>query len=127
MTGSGPTGSQQFVSPDQASVASDDEHLQTTSDKESKEGEISDTEGQEKNKEMNYSETVRAVRAFLGFTRIPDFEASTGYHDRSDNPWKGKHPWRSGKMSVELPADDWLCHKIEKLNTRAAEGYQESG
>ena len=46
--GCGLTGSQQFVSPDQASVASDYEHLQATSDKESEEGEISDTEGQEK-------------------------------------------------------------------------------
>ena len=72
---------------------------------------------------MNYRDTVRAVWAFLGFTHIPDFEASTSDHDRSDNPWKGKHPRKSGKVSVELPADDWLCHKIEKLNTRAAEGY----
>ena len=72
---------------------------------------------------MNYREIVRAVRPFLGFIHIPDFEASTGDHDRSDNTWKGKHPRKSGKVSVELPADDWLCHKIEKLNTRAAEGY----
>ena len=122
-TGSGPTSSQQFVSPDHASFASDYDALQATSDKESEEGEISDTEGQEKNEEMNYRETVRAVRTFLGFTHIPDFEASTGDYDRSDNPWKGKHPRKSGKVSVELPADDLLCHKIEKLNTRAAEGY----
>ena len=43
--------------------------------------------------------------------------------NRSDNPWKGKHPRRTGRVSVELPADDWLCYKMEKLNTRAAEGY----
>ena len=24
---------------------------------------------------------------------------------------------------MELPADDWLCHKMEHLNTRVAEGY----
>ena len=75
---------------------------------------------------MNYRETVRAIWAFLGFTQIPDFEASTGDYDHSDNPWKGKHPRKSGKVSVELPADDWLCHKIEKLNVRAAEGYPSS-
>ena len=66
---------------------------------------------------------MRAVRAFLGFTHIPDFQPATGDYDRSDNPWKGKHPRKSGKMSIELPADDWLCHKIGKLNVRAAEGY----
>ena len=73
---------------------------------------------------MNYRETVRSVRAFLGWSHIPDFEAAVGDTDnRSDNPWKGKHPRHTGKVSVELPADDWLCYKMEKLNTRAAEGY----
>ena len=73
---------------------------------------------------MNYRETVRSVRSFLGWSHIPDFEAAVGDTDnRSDNPWKGKHPRRTGKVSVELPADDWLCYKMEKLNTRAAEGY----
>ena len=78
----------------------------------------------EKNEEMNYRETVRSVRSFLGWSHIPDFEASVSDTDnRSDNPWKGKHPRRSGKVSVKLPADDWLCYKMEKLNTRVAEGY----
>ena len=72
---------------------------------------------------MNYKETVRAVRAFLGWSHIPDFELSATDGDRSDNPWKGKHPRKSGKISVELPADDWLYHKMERLNTRVAEGY----
>ena len=88
------------------------------------EGELSDSEVTEKNEEMNYRETVRAVRAFLGWTYIPDFEPAVGDTDnKSDNPWKGKHPRRTGKVSIELPADDWLCYKMEKLNTRAAEGY----
>ena len=72
---------------------------------------------------MNYRETVRAVRAFLGWSHIPDFELSASDRDRSDNPWKGKHPRKTGKISVELPADDWLCHKMERLNTRVVEGY----
>ena len=87
--------------------------------------------GWESNKEvaecyekMTFRETVRAVRAFLGWSYIPDFEASPGDTDRSDNTWKGKHPRRMQKASVELPADDSLCYKMEKLNTRAAKGYQ---
>ena len=107
-TGSGSTSVDQFVSPDQGSVMSEDDTFQAQSDKESEEGEISDAEVQEKNEEMNYRETVRAVRAFLGFTQIPDFKASTGDYDCSDNPWVRKHPRKSGKVSVELPADDWL-------------------
>ena len=62
---------------------------------------------------MNYWETVRAVRAFLGWNHIPDFEASVGDTDRSDNPWKDMYTRKTGKVSVELPVDDWLCHKKE--------------
>ena len=29
----------------------------------------------------------------------------------------------TGKVSVKLPVDDWLCRKIEKLNLTVAEGY----
>ena len=72
---------------------------------------------------MNYRETLRAVRAFLGWAHIPDFEYSAIDGNRCDNPWKGKHPRKMGKISVELPADDWLCHKMEKLNIRVAGGY----
>ena len=93
------------------------------SDKASDEGEISDSETTEQNEEMNYRETCRAVRAFLGWDHIPDFELSVSDGDRSDNPWKGKHPRKTGKVSGELPPDDWLCHKMEKLNCRVAEGY----
>ena len=92
-------------------------------DKDSEEGEISDSEATEQNEEMNYHETCRAVRAFLGWDHIPDFELSVSDGDRSDNPWKGKHPRKTGKVSVEFPPDDWLCHKMEKLNCRTAEGY----
>ena len=112
-----------FTQPDPP--LSDGEPLLDRSDKDSgEEGELSDSEVVERNEEMNYRETVRSVRAFLGWSHIPDFEAAVGDTDnRSDNPWKGKHPRRTGKVSVELPADDWLCYKMEKLNTRAAEGY----
>ena len=112
-----------FVQPDPA--LSDGEPLPDRSDKDSgEEGELSDSEVHEKNEEMNYRETVRSVRAFLGWSHIPDFEVAVSDTDnRSDNPWKGKHPRRTGKVSVELPADDWLCYKMEKLNTRVAEGY----
>ena len=93
------------------------------SDKASDEGEISDSEATEQDEEMNYREMCRAVRAFLGWNHIPDFELSVSDGDRSDNPWKGKNPRKSGKVSVELPPDDWLCHKMEKLNCRVAECY----
>ena len=102
---------------------SDNESVTDRSVKGSEEGEISDTETVEQNEEMIYKETVRSVRALLGWSHIPDIEFSASDGDRSDNPWKGRHPRKTGKISVELPADDWLCHKMERLNTTVAEGY----
>ena len=68
--------------------------LPDRSDRDSgEEGKLSDTEVTERNEEMNHRETVRSVRAFLGWTHILDFEPAVGDTDnRSDNPWKGKHP-----------------------------------
>ena len=88
-----PTGFEHFVSTDQASVVSDDDTVHHQSDKESEEGAISDSDIQENNEEMNYQETVRAV-----FTHIPDLEPSASDHDRSDNPWKGKHPANQARI-----------------------------
>ena len=118
-TGSSGAGQSFFHEQDVSDVDSNPDR----SDKVSDEGEISDSDNTEQNEEMNYRETCRAVRAFLGWNHIPDFELSVLDGDRSDNPWKGKHPRKTGKVSVEFPPDDWLCHKMEKLNCRAAEGY----
>ena len=120
-TTTGVSGTSQSFSAEQ-DVSDVDSNLDR-SDKASDEGEISDLEATEQNEEMNYRETCRSVRAFLGWNHIPDFELSVSDGDRSDNPWKGKHPRKTGKVSVELPPDDWLCHKMEKLNCRVAEGY----
>ena len=119
VTGDSGTGPSFFTEPDLSDVDSNHDR----SDKASDEGEISNSEATEQNEEMNYRETCRAVRAFLGWNHIPDFELSISDGDRSNNPWKGKHPRKTGKVSVELPPDDWLCHKMEKLNCRVAEGY----
>ena len=43
--------------------------------------------------------------------------------DKSNNPWRGKHPRKPVRISVAMPLDDWLCQKLEKLNTSVAEGY----
>ena len=86
------------------------------------EGEISsDTvECPDQTEDMNYLETVRSIRSFMG---IPDFESDLNEPDKSNNPWKGKNPKRPAHISVEMPPDDWLCQKLERLNTVVAEGY----
>ena len=63
------------------------------------------------------------VRSFMGWNHIPTFESDLSEPDKSNNPWKGKLPKRPARISVAMPPDDWLCQKLEKLNTVVAEGY----
>ena len=124
------------TSPDKFSQAAtyselpfDPEDSDHYSGSEPDEGEISDTgEKLEVTKDMNYRETVRSVRSFMGWNHILVFEADFGEPDKSNNPWKGKVPAR---VFVAMPPDDWLCQKLERLNTTVAEGYpsrsQDSG
>ena len=57
----------------------------------------------------------------MGRNHIPTFESDLS--EPSNNPWKGKLPKRPARISVAMPPDDWLCQKLEKLNTVVAEGY----
>ena len=66
-------------------------------------------------------ETVRGVRAFMGWSHIPDLEYSPT--TRADNPWVGHRSQPIGKISVLLPPEDWLCKKLENLNLVLIEGY----
>ena len=94
-------------------------------DQVSDEGEISsDTlDRPEQTEDMNYRETVRSIRSFMGWNHIPTLESDLSEPDKSNNPWKGKLPKRPARISVTMPPDDWLCQKLEKLNTVVAEGY----
>ena len=59
----------------------------------------------------------------MGWDHIPPFESDLSEPDKSNNPWKGQAPKHSARVSVAMPPDDWLCQKLEKLNTVVAEGY----
>ena len=72
-------------------------------------------------KDQNYHETVRGVRAFMGWSHIPDLEYSPATRD--NNPWIGHRSQPVGKVYVLLPPEDWLCKKLEYLNLILFEGY----
>ena len=72
---------------------------------------------------MSYRETVRSVRAFMGWHHIPAFETDYAEPEKSNNPWKDKNPRKPTRISVAMPPDDWLCQKLERLNLTVAEGY----
>ena len=76
---------------------------------------------QEFSEEANYRETMRGVHSFMGWHQIPDFDSSSSSLD--DNPFASPWAQPTRKVSIKIPANDWLCRKLEKLNVTIAEGY----
>ena len=61
--------------------------------------------------EQNYRETMSGVRSFMGWTHIP--EVDSALLSSEDNPFAAPKQQPAGKTSVNLPTDDWLCHKMD--------------
>ena len=80
-----------------------------------------DAADQDLSEEANYRETIRGVRSFMGWHQIPAFDSASSSLD--DNPFAGSRVKPTGKVSVKLPVDEWLCQKFEKLNLTVVEGY----
>ena len=92
------------------------------------EGELSDDQeaagadqDQPLSQEQTYRETMRGIRSFMGWSRIPDIDSATNTSE--DNLFAGPKTPVPGKVSVQMPTEDWLCKKLEKLNTTLVEGY----
>ena len=75
----------------------------------------------EPTEEANYRETMRGVRSFMNWHSVPGFETVSSTAD--DNPFAGARVQPTGKVSVKLPVDDWLCRKMSSLNLTVKEGY----
>ena len=82
---------------------------------------LEDSTDQDLSEDANYRETIRGVRSFMGLHEIPDYDSTASSLD--DNPFAGSRAKPTGKVSVKLPVDEWLCKKFEKLNVTVAEGY----
>ena len=70
--------------------------------------------------EQTYRETMRGIRSYIGWSNIPDMDSATTGSD--DNP-SGPKVTVPGKISVQMPREDWLCKKLNKLNITLVEGY----
>ena len=64
--------------------------------------------------EQTYWETMRGIRSYMGWSNIPDVDSSNTASD--DNPFSGPKIPVPGKVSVNMPTEDWLCKKLSKLN-----------
>ena len=70
----------------------------------------------EPTEEANYRETMRGVRSFMNWHKVPEFETVSSTAD--DNPFAGARVRPTGKVSVKLPVDDWLCRKMSSHTHR---------
>ena len=87
------------------------------------EGELSDDQDfveQPTSEEQTYRETMSGIRSFMGWTRVPDMDSS---NPSDDNPFAGPKAPVPNKVSVQMPTEDWLCKKLNKLNLTLVEGY----
>ena len=57
----------------------------------------------------------------MNWHRVPEFETVSSTAD--DNPFAGARAQPTGKVSVKLPVDDWLCRKMSNLNLTVKAGY----
>ena len=71
--------------------------------------------------EQTYRETMRGIRSYMGWSDIPDIDSNNTASD--DNPFSGPKTATPGKVSVQMPTEDWLCKKVAKLNLTLVEGY----
>ena len=92
------------------------------------EGELSDDQEanlsdheQSLSEEQSYRETMRGIRSYMNWDHIPDIDS--GATTSEDNPFAGPKVHTPGKVSVNLPTDEWLCRKMSKLNITLVQGY----
>ena len=68
---------------------------------------------------------MRGIRSYMVWTDIPDIDSTAGSSD--DNPFAGSKLQTPGKVSVQLPTDEWQCLKLAKLNLTLTDGYPSCG
>ena len=71
--------------------------------------------------EQTYRETMSGIRSYMGWSNIQEMDSTTTGSD--DNPFSGPKPSTTGKVSVQMPTEEWLCKKLSKLNVTLVEGY----
>ena len=71
--------------------------------------------------EQTYRETMSGIRSYMGWSNIPEMDSTTTGSD--DNPFSGPKLSTTGKVSVQMPTEEWLCKKLSKLNVTLVEGY----
>ena len=61
------------------------------------------------------------IRSYIGWSHIPDVDSALSSSE--DNPFAAPKQQPTGKIIVNLPTDDWLCRKMDRLNVTLTHGY----
>ena len=75
--------------------------------------------------EQKYRETMQGIRSYIGWSHIPEVDSAATTSE--DNPFAGPKTVTTGKVSVKIPTEEWLCRKLRKLNLTLVEGYPSHG
>ena len=79
-------------------------------------GELSDqTRTNPPLKKQTYRETMRGIWAYMGWSHIPDMDTTTSTSD--DNPFASPKVQAPGKVSVQMPTDDWLWKEPQQAES----------
>ena len=63
---------------------------------------------------------MRGIRSFMGWSHVPDVDS---FNPSDDNPFAGPKVPAPSKVPVQMPMEEWLCKKLNKLNFTLVEGY----
>ena len=85
----------------------------------SKDQEFGESE-QPTSEEQKYRETMSGIRSFMGWSHVPDVDSS---NPSDDNPFAGPKAPVPNKVSMQMPTEEWLCKKLNRLNLTLIEGY----
>ena len=118
VTSTGPTFPVEKPTPETGNLS---DHSSSAAD----EGEVSDLDstGQDQEELLEGDQELSAEQSYRETLRndIPEFDSASSPQD--DNPFTGSRSSQTGKVSVKVPVDKWLCKKFEKLNITLQEGY----
>ena len=67
------------------------------------------------------TETMRGIKSYMSWSHIPDVVSALSSSE--NNPFAAPKQQPTGKISVNLPTDDWLCRKMDRLNVILIHGY----
>ena len=57
----------------------------------------------------------------MAWSNVPDFDSASS--SANDSPFASSKPQSTGRISVNLVTDDWLCKKFDRMDLTLVEGY----